>query len=150
LLPVAFAQEPLEIDSKDPGLRVLNGFPVSAELPAHLLDDFITPVERLFLRNNGRPPESVDVGAWSLTIDGEAVSTAKTFSLRQLQTEFATVQRGPTVPGTFSVRGVQRGPTVPDTFSVRGNGPTGSNGARHFLGTRWVDGHAAPRRCVEL
>ena len=56
LIPVAHAQtsEPFTIPGKA-GLRVLNDRPLNAETPAHLLDDEVTPVERLFVRNNGTP-----------------------------------------------------------------------------------------------
>ena len=66
--PVALAGESV-IRSKD-GLIVLNDRPLSAETPAHLLDDAITPTERHFIRNNGIPPAGVDAAAWTLTIDG--------------------------------------------------------------------------------
>lgn len=94
LIPVALAQESGStaegLVGKDPGLRVLNDLPISAELPAHLLDDFVTPYERLYVRNNGRPPESIDVDSWRLTIDGEAVPSSASFSMAQLQNEFET------------------------------------------------------------
>ena len=67
-IPVALAGE-AEIRGKD-GLVVLNDRPLSAETPAHLLDDAITPTERHFIRNNGIPPEAVDAAGWTLTVDG--------------------------------------------------------------------------------
>ena len=51
------------------GLVVLNEHPLSAETPAHLLDDAITPSARHFVRNNGIPPEGADAArSRSLTI----------------------------------------------------------------------------------
>ena len=91
LPPVALAQqegEEFSIPGKTPELSVLNDFPVSAELPAHLLDDFITPFERLFVRNNGRPPTEIDLDSWQLTIDGEAVPKPASYSMQQLRSEF--------------------------------------------------------------
>ena len=75
LIPAALAEEasPFRIEGKDPGLVVLNDRPVNAETPAHLLDDPVTTAERLFVRNNGIPPVSVDTDSWTLTIDGESV-----------------------------------------------------------------------------
>ena len=67
-IPVALANEPV-IQGKD-GLVVLNDRPLSAETPAHLLDDAITPTERHFIRNNGIPPASVDAADWTLIVDG--------------------------------------------------------------------------------
>ncbi len=92
LVPVALAEaaKPFRLDGKHPELVILNDRPINAETPAHLLDDDVTPADRLFVRNNGHPPESVDVAKWTLTIDGEAVKKARTFSLAQLKADFAT------------------------------------------------------------
>lgn len=81
--------EPFEIPGKHPGLVVLNDRPMNAETPPHLLDDPITPADKLFIRNNGIPPESVDVSQWTLTIDGESVRNPKTYSLSDLKSRFA-------------------------------------------------------------
>ena len=56
LIPAVLAdtQEAFVIEGKN-GLRVLNDRPLNAETPAHLLNDDITPTERLFIRNNGIP-----------------------------------------------------------------------------------------------
>ena len=72
------------------GLIILNDRPIGAECPAHLLDDPITPVERLFVRNNGLPPSIVrsEADGWTVEIAGEACVSPGTFSLRELQTEF--------------------------------------------------------------
>lgn len=90
LIPAALADsvEPFRIPGKDPGLLVLNDRPVNAETPAHLLDDDVTPASRLFVRNNGIPPANIDTARWTLTIDGEAVETAKAFSLADLKQQF--------------------------------------------------------------
>ncbi len=90
LIPAALAQtdEPFTIPGKHPGLVVLNDRPVNAETPAHLLDDAVTPADRLFVRNNGIPPVNVDPASWRLAIDGEAVKTAKQYSLAELKSKF--------------------------------------------------------------
>ncbi len=90
LIPAALADETAEfrIEGKDPGLVVLNDRPVNAETPAHLLDDRITPADRLFVRNNGIPPTDVDIEAWTLTIDGESVEKPVSFTLAELRRRF--------------------------------------------------------------
>jgi alkyldihydroxyacetonephosphate synthase len=91
LLPAALAQtsEPLRLAGKDPGLVVLSEEPLTAETPAHLLDDDVTPASRLFVRNNGDLPASLDAASWTLRIDGEAVERAVELSLAELRRDFA-------------------------------------------------------------
>lgn len=76
------------IPGKHEGLVVLNDRPVNAETPPHLLDDLITPKEVLFVRNNGIPPENVDINNWTLTIEGESAQQTKTYSLQELKSKF--------------------------------------------------------------
>ena len=87
-IPVAPANESM-IEGKN-GLVVLNDRPLSAETPAHLLDDAITPTERHFIRNNGIPPASVDAAAWTLTVDG-LVDTPLTLGIDDLKQRFDVV-----------------------------------------------------------
>ena len=87
-LPVALANQPL--DSEDGLLRVLNDRPLNAETPAHLLNDQITPAERLFVRNNGLLPANMDADSWRLSIGGESCLNPRTFSIADLQREFET------------------------------------------------------------
>ncbi len=90
LVPVALARaagSPL-LAGKDPGLVLLSEQPLTAETPAHLLDDDTTPVARLFVRNNGDPPPAVDASSWTLRIDGEAVERPFELSLGELRSEF--------------------------------------------------------------
>ena len=90
LIPAALAEstEAFSFPGKDPGLVLLNDRPLNAETPAHLLDDPVTPASRFFVRNNGVPPQAVDPTTWSLTIDGEAVSKPKAFSIAELKARF--------------------------------------------------------------
>jgi DMSO/TMAO reductase YedYZ molybdopterin-dependent catalytic subunit len=90
LIPAALAEEtaPFSVPGKHPGLVVLNDRPVNAETPAHLLDDPVTPADRLFVRNNGIPPARVELDNWALTIDGEAVKNPVTYSLAELKQRF--------------------------------------------------------------
>ncbi len=88
-IPVALAEESFSIKGKD-GLLILNDRPVSAECPAHLLDDPITPTERLFVRNNGTVPDNMQADGWTLSIDGE-VEQPMTLSIAELKDRFDTV-----------------------------------------------------------
>lgn len=90
VIPAALADtdEPFEIPGKEPGLVVLNDRPLNAETPAHLLDDEITPASRLFVRNNGIPPEAVDAETWTLRVEGEAVPEAREYTIDSLKNRF--------------------------------------------------------------
>lgn len=91
-LPLALSQnqDPQKLFGKHKEMRVLNDQPWNIEAQAHLLDEAITPAEKMFVRNNGIIPEEVDPATWTLTIDGESVSQQKTFSLQELKTQFPT------------------------------------------------------------
>jgi len=86
-VPVALAQDGLE--GKD-GLIVLNDRPMNAELPPHLLDDPITPTDRLFIRNNGILPDDMSAEGWTLTVDG-LVDTPLELSIDDLRSGFEVV-----------------------------------------------------------
>ncbi|MEO1104210.1 MAG: molybdopterin containing oxidoreductase, partial [Pseudomonadota bacterium] len=88
LIPAAYAESlaDFKIAGKD-GLTVLNDRPINAETPAYLLNDDITPTDRLFIRNNGLPPENMDPATWSLTIDGD-VERPMTLSIDDLKRDF--------------------------------------------------------------
>jgi len=90
LIPAALAEEVSEfaIEGKHPGLVILNDRPVNAETPAYLLDDRITPADRLFVRNNGIPPADINPDKWTLTIDGESVAAPVSFTLDELKRRF--------------------------------------------------------------
>jgi sulfite oxidase len=62
--------------------------PWNVESPLHLLDDNITPVDKMFIRNNGLIPETIDAKNWTLTIDGESVTAPKTYTLAELKKKF--------------------------------------------------------------
>lgn len=96
LIPVAAAQGMEEdlMAAKD-GLVLLGDRPINAETPAHLLDDDVTPYERLFVRNNGLVPDSaldMDAEGWTLVIDGE-VDEPLELTLADLQERFETITR---------------------------------------------------------
>ncbi len=76
------------IPGKHKDLTILNPKPWNAETPPHLLDDKITPANKLFVRNNGRIPEDIDVSKWTLTVGGESVNSEKTYTLAELKSKF--------------------------------------------------------------
>lgn len=78
------------LSGKHPEMIVLNDRPINAEAPPHLLNADSTPQENFFVRNNGIPPDraSIDTDQWTLRIEGESVSTAKTYTLQQLKNRF--------------------------------------------------------------
>ncbi len=92
LIPAALANNPapFQIPGKHPDLVVLNDRPLNAETPPHLLDDRVTPADKLFVRNNGIPPgpSEIDLASWMLEIGGEAVRQIKSYSIGQLKTQF--------------------------------------------------------------
>ena len=87
-VPAAMAQEDV-LMGKD-GLTLLNDRPINAETPPELLDDAITPTARHFVRNNGIPPEDVDAGTWTLTIDG-LVDNPMQLTIADLRAQFEVV-----------------------------------------------------------
>ncbi|MEO0479292.1 MAG: sulfite oxidase [Planctomycetota bacterium] len=89
-------QDPQSLDVEVPGkdgLRVLNDRPINAETPAHLLDDEVTPSNRMFVRNNGLhfPVDENDIDAWTLEIAGESCDRPQTFSVAELRERFEAV-----------------------------------------------------------
>jgi len=76
-----------------PGLRLLGDRPLNAETPAHLLNDFVTPASKLFVRNNGVPPVNTDPANWMLEIAGEACERPQRFSIDDLKARFEVVTR---------------------------------------------------------
>jgi len=73
---------------KSPEMIVHNDRPWNIETPVHLLDDEITPIEKMFVRNNGIMPTDLDPETWTLTIDGESVPNPKTYTLNELKSKF--------------------------------------------------------------
>lgn len=80
--------DPFKLFNKHPDMEVLNDKPWNIESKAHLLDDAITPNEKMFIRNNGLIPEDVDAKTWTLTFDGEGVSSPNTYTLDELRSKF--------------------------------------------------------------
>lgn len=88
-VPVGLAeQDSLKSLGKDPALKVLNDRPWNVETPIHLLDDKVTPAEKMFVRNNGLLPENIDASAWALAVQGESVPEEKNYTLAELKSKF--------------------------------------------------------------
>jgi len=87
-LPVALevADDPMK--GKNSEMIIRNKLPWNVEPPAHLLDDAVTPVENIFIRNNGLIPEKLEEQSWTLTVGGESVQKEKTYTLAELKSKF--------------------------------------------------------------
>lgn len=84
--PLALDYDPLK--DKSPEMKVLGDKPWNVEPPVHLLDDAVTPVDKMFIRNNGLIPTDSNPATWTLTINGESVKKTKTYSLSDLKKRF--------------------------------------------------------------
>ena len=134
LIPSAFAAEgsSTRIEGKE-GLIVLNERPLNAETPAHLLDDSVTPSKYMFVRNNGVPPEAIDVDNWTLEIAGESCVNPLSFSIAELKQRFEEV----TLQLQLECGGNGRSEFVPATSGNQWT--TGAIGCPTFTGVRLRD-----------
>ena len=73
---------------KHPSLISRGDRPLNLESPVHLLDDSVTTADKMFVRNNGKVPESIDENTWTITFSGESVSKETSFTLAQLKAKF--------------------------------------------------------------
>ena len=80
--------DPFKKFHKDVEMVLLNDRPLNMEAQAHLLDDQITPNKYMFVRNNGKIPESIDIENWRISFDGESVKQEKSYSLKELKSKF--------------------------------------------------------------
>ncbi|WP_200974303.1 sulfite oxidase [Echinicola sp. 20G] len=88
-VPVVFQDDdPYKLFKKHKDLIILNNKPWNLESQPHILDDKVTPADKMFVRNNGLIPEKVDKATWKLTVDGEAVKATKSYSLEDLKSKF--------------------------------------------------------------
>ena len=88
--PAAKGPKLLEMDGKAK-LAVLGDKPLVAETQAELLDDAVTPTDKLFVRNNGQVPDVTgDPKAWKIKVDGE-VNTPIDITLGDLMSRFPNV-----------------------------------------------------------
>ena len=80
----------LEMEGKA-RLAVLGDKPLVAETQAELMDDSVTPTDKLFVRNNGQVPDITgDPKAWKIKIDGE-VNTTLELTVGELMSRFPNV-----------------------------------------------------------
>ena len=80
----------LEMEGKAK-LAVLGDKPLVAETQAELMDDDVTPTDKLFVRNNGQVPElTADPKAWKIKVDGE-VDKPLEIALGDLMSRFPIV-----------------------------------------------------------
>ena len=114
-------------------LAILGDKPLVAETQSHLLDDPVTPTDKLFVRNNGQVPTiSGDAKAWKIKIDGE-VNTPLEITLGELMTRFPNV----TLKLMLECGGNGRSFFTPE---ARGNQWTnGGAGCAEWTGVRLAD-----------
>ena len=91
LIPIGLgnSNDDFQILGKSDQLKILNQRPVNAEVPPHLLNDFSTPNELIFVRNNGIPPLNPDPQKWVLEIEGESAKQKVSFSIQDLKSKFS-------------------------------------------------------------
>ncbi|MFN3588436.1 MAG: sulfite oxidase [Spirosomataceae bacterium] len=73
---------------KHPSLISRGDRPLNLETPVHLLDEKVTTSDKMFVRNNGKIPESIDESTWTIVFSGESISKEMSFTLAQLKSKF--------------------------------------------------------------
>lgn len=136
LIPAALAQtdQAFELAGKS-GLVVLNDRPLNLETPAHLLDDSITPVDRLFVRNNGSLPQVAveQADSWELELSGESCLRPKKLKLADLKSRF----RHYSLQLQLECGGNGRSEFYPSTSGIQWT--TGAIGCPEWTGVRLRD-----------
>ncbi|WP_374467225.1 sulfite oxidase [Ferrovibrio sp.] len=133
LIPAAMAQgsaaapKILKMDGKAE-LVILGDKPFVAETPEHLLNDDITPNDKIFIRNNGTPPDAVsgNPDSWEFTVDGE-VNKALKLTLGELKQKFK--------PVTYALQ-MECGGNGRSFFEPKASGNQWTNGA--ISNARWT------------
>lgn len=87
-MPILAEEDPFKLFNKHEDMSLLNDKPWNMEAKAHLLDDLVTPEDRMFIRNNGIIPKDIDAKKWTLTIEGESAAQSKTYTIDQLKSQF--------------------------------------------------------------
>lgn len=80
--------DPFKMFAKNKEMVVLNDRPWNMEAQAHLLNEKITSNQFMFIRNNGKIPEDIDIKNWKIVFDGESVKESKTYTLEELKSKF--------------------------------------------------------------
>jgi DMSO/TMAO reductase YedYZ molybdopterin-dependent catalytic subunit len=121
VLPILVKENSLEdiLPGKHQDLIILNNRPWNIETPPHLLNDDVTPGDKMFVRNNGIPPENIYAKEWKLTIDGESAISSKSYTIAELKKKFRTF--------TYQL-----------TLECGGNGRAGFNPSAS--GNQWTEG----------
>jgi sulfite oxidase len=133
LIPAALAQgaaaapKILKMDGKAE-LVILGDRPLVCETPEHMLDDDITPNDKIFIRNNGTPPDPMtgDVNSWELVVDGEVERPLK-LTLGDLRSRFR--------PVTLALQ-MECGGNGRSAFEPKASGNQWGNGA--IANARWT------------
>ena len=86
--PIIAEEDPFKLFNKHEDMSLLNDKPWNMEAKAHLLDDRVTPEDRMFIRNNGIIPKDIDAKNWTLTVEGESAAQSKTYTIDQLKSKF--------------------------------------------------------------
>lgn len=78
------------LKDKHKEMRLLSDRPINLEAAPHLLNDAVTPYDKMFVRNNGNVPEEMpDATTWTLEISGESITKNIVFTLQELKTQFS-------------------------------------------------------------
>lgn len=80
--------DPFKMFAKNKEMVVLNDRPWNMEAQAHLLNEKVTSNQFMFIRNNGKIPETININNWKIAFDGESVKEPKTYTLEELKTKF--------------------------------------------------------------
>lgn len=124
--PAGAAPKVLKMDGKA-DLVILGDKPLVAETPEHLLNDEVTPNDKIFIRNNGVAPDPVsDPDSWALTVDGE-VNNALKLTLGEMKKKFQPVTH---------VLQMECGGNGRSAFEPKASGNQWTNGA--ISNARWT------------
>ncbi len=116
----------LKMDGKA-DLVILGDKPLVAETPEHLLNDDVTPNDKIFIRNNGVAPDPVsNPDSWELTVDGE-VNSALKLTLGEMKKKFQ--------PVTLALQ-MECGGNGRSAFEPKASGNQWTNGA--ISNARWT------------
>jgi DMSO/TMAO reductase YedYZ molybdopterin-dependent catalytic subunit len=80
--------DPFKLFGLNEEMVVLNNKPWNIEAQAHMLNDAVTPNNKMFIRNNGIIPLDIDKNTWTLKIDGESAQQEKSYTLNELTSKF--------------------------------------------------------------
>jgi sulfite oxidase len=126
-----FAQAPAADSWGKDALTRLSTRPPDYETPVALLDSFITPVDRFYVRSHLPVPASLDAQTWKLTVDGD-VATPLSLSVADLRALPAV-----TVTVTLECAGNGRAFFTPPVAGIQWK--KGAVGTARWTGARLAD-----------